>query len=316
MYKLFLYIYDMNYTLHQLAVFIKVVQLKSVSKASQELFLTQPAVSIQLKNFQDQFDVPLTEIIGKQLRVTDFGIEIFKIAERIMNDVSTINYKTEAYKGLLTGKLSIAIVSTGKYVMPYLLTDFMKQYSVIDLFMDVTNKSKVINSLSSGDIDFALVSVVPDDINVHQEIIMDNELQFVASESFKKPKKPLTKEDIKNLPLIYREQGSATRMVMEQFFMKRKIVALKKMELTSNEAVKQAVKAGLGVSVMPIIGIRSDLKSGELQIVKAEGFPIKTKWRLIWLKSKQLSPVANVFITYIKSNKEHILNTHFKDIGR
>lgn len=306
----------MNYTLHQLVVFIKVVQLKSISKASEELFLTQPAVSIQLKNFQDQFEVPLTEIIGKKLHVTDFGMEIYELAERIMNDVYAINNKTQDFKGLLTGRLRIAVVSTGKYVMPYLLTEFMQQHEAVDLLMDVTNKAKVISSLANGEVDFALVSVLPADVRTEQEVIMDNELQFIANSGFKKSKKPLTKDDIKNLQLIYREQGSATRAVMERYFSKRKINPRKKIELTSNEAVKQAVKAGLGVSIMPIIGIRSDLKSGELQIIKADGFPIKTKWRLIWLKSRQLSPVAEAYINYIKTNKEKILQKHFNDIDR
>lgn len=306
----------MNYTLHQLAVFIKVVQLKSISKASEELFLTQPAVSIQLKNLQDQFDVPLTEIIGKRLQVTDFGMDIYRIAERIMNDVEAINYKTQAFKGLLTGRLKLAVVSTGKYVMPYLISDFMKQHPGVDLLMDVTNKAKVIASLVEGEVDFALVSVLPQGIQVNEEVIMDNELQFIANADQKKTKKTLTKDDIINLPLIYREQGSATRAVMEHYFSKRKINPRKKMELTSNEAVKQAVKAGLGVSIMPLIGIRSDLKSGELHILKAEGLPIKTKWRLIWLKSRQLSPVAQNFVSYLRSNKNAMLHKHFSDIGR
>lgn len=311
-----IYIYAMNYTLHQLAVFIKVVQLKNISKASEELFLTQPAVSIQLKNFQEQFEVPLIELIGKTLRVTDFGMDIYRIAERIMNDVETINYKTQAYKGLLSGKLKLAIVSTGKYVMPYLIADFIREHQAVDLVMDVTNKSKVIESLAAGEVDFALVSVLPETIKVEEELIMDNELQLIANSKFKKSKKMLTKEDIKHLPLIYREIGSATRTLMEQYVSKRRINPGKKMELTSNEAVKQAVKAGLGVSIMPIIGIRSDLKNGELIILKTEGLPIKTKWRLIWLKSRQLSPVAESFVTYLKQHKSRILQTHFKDIGR
>ncbi len=301
----------MNYTLHQLSVFIKVVELRSVSKASEELFLTQPAVSIQLKNFQDQFEVPITEIIGKQLHVTDFGMEIYRIAQRIMNDVEAINYKTQAYKGLLTGRLKLASVSTGKYVMPYLLSDFIQEHPGVDLLMDVTNKAKVIASLTNGEVDFALVSVLPEGIKVEEEIIMENELQFIANSSYRKMKKALTKDDIKEMPLIYREQGSATRHVMEQFLSKKKIDPRKKMELTSNEAVKQAVKAGLGVSIMPIIGIRSDLRSGELQILKAEGFPIKTKWRLIWLKGRNLSAVAEAYVSFLKKNKQEILKRNF-----
>ena len=115
----------MNYTLHQLQVFVKVVQTKSITKAANELFLTQPGVSIQLKNFQDQFDIPLTEVVGRQLYVTEFGNEIAAIATEILQQVQEIDYKTAAFKGILSGRLRIAVVSTGKYVMPYFLTDFL-----------------------------------------------------------------------------------------------------------------------------------------------------------------------------------------------
>ena len=109
----------MNYTLHQLQVFLKVAQTQSVTKASEALHLTQPAVSIQLRNFQDQFEIPLTEVIGRKIFITDFGKEIAVAAENILNEVYAINYKTLAYKGQLAGRLKISVVSTGKYVMPY-----------------------------------------------------------------------------------------------------------------------------------------------------------------------------------------------------
>ncbi|MGZ3919118.1 MAG: LysR family transcriptional regulator [Bacteroidia bacterium] len=249
----------MNYTLQQLKVFVKVVECRSVTKAAGELFMTQPAVSIQLRNFQDQFEIPLTEIIGRQLRVTDFGFEIYRMTERVLNEVNSINYKTQAYKGLLSGRLIVASVSTGKYVMPFFLAGFMKQHQGIDLVMDVTNKEKVIDSLESGDIDFALVSVLPEKLDIHEETLMDNELHFVANKSFVVNKNKMTREDLENQPLIYREQGSATRKVMEDYFAKKNIHARKKLELTSNEAVKQAIIAGLGISIMPLIGIRDEL---------------------------------------------------------
>lgn len=304
----------MNYTLHQLQVFAKVVQTKSITKASEELFMTQPAVSIQLRNFQDQFDIPLTEVIGRKLHITDFGMEIYGLSQNIISEMHAINFKTQSYKGLLTGRLSFAIVSTGKYVMPYYLTDFMKEHGGVELLMDVTNKSMVIQSLLKNNVDFALVSILPKDINVEEEILLENELYVVASKHLKLTKKQLTKEDLKSLPLIFRENGSGTRSVMESFFNKNKITVLKKMELTSNEAVKQAVLAGLGLSIMPLIGIRNELKSGELKIILTAGLPIKTKWRLIWLKEKHLSPVAKAFIEYVKQNKLQIENKHFKSI--
>lgn len=306
----------MNYTLHQLQVFTKVVHLKSITKASEELHMTQPAVSIQLKNFQDQFEIPLTEVVGRQLYITDFGQEIFKMAERIINEVYAINYKTLAYKGQLTGRLIISVVSTGKYVMPYFLSDFIKKNSGIDLIMDVTNKSRVINSLKNNEIDFALVSVLPEGLKVNNEVLLENELFVIGNKTIGKTIKPVTKNELKDMPLIYREEGSGTRFVMEEYFKKNKMELRKKMELTSNEAVKQAVIAGLGNSVMPLIGIRNELLKGDLKIIPSQGFPIKSKWQLIWLKEKKLSPVAEAYINYIRKNKDNVLNNYFSWIEK
>lgn len=301
----------MNYTLHQLQVFVKVVQTKSITKASQELFLSQPAVSIQLKNFQDQFEIPLTEVVGRQLYITDFGKEIYSMAERILNEVYAINYKTMSYKGMLTGRLVISIVSTGKYVMPYFLADFLKAHHGIDLVLDVTNKSRVINSLQNNEIDFALVSVLPPDLKVKKETLMLNELFVVGNKAEKKRNHIITKEELKQMPLIYREEGSGTRSVMENYFQKHKIRVRKKMELTSNEAVKQAVIAGLGNSVLPLIGMRNELVTGDLKILPAVGFPIKSQWQLIWLEGKKLSPVAQAYFKYVHANKDVILKEKF-----
>ncbi len=306
----------MNYTLHQLQIFAKVVQLKSITKASEELYMTQPAVSIQLKNFQNQFEIPLTEIVGRQLYVTDFGMEVYKMSERVINEVYAINYKTMAFKGHLTGRLILSIVSTGKYVMPYFLSEFIKKNEGVDLIMDVTNKSRVINSLQNNEVDFALVSVLPKGLKVNDEILLENELYVIGNRNEKNITKPITKSEINEMPLIFREEGSGTRFVMEQYFKKHNIHVRKKMELTSNEAVKQAVIAGLGNSVMPLIGIRNELSNGDLKIIPAVGFPIKSKWHLIWLKEKKLSPVAEAYVKYIRKNKDKVLNEHFSWINK
>ena len=142
----------MNYTLNQLEIFLSVVKNKSVSKAAEELFLTQPAVSIQLKNFQQQFDLPLTEMIGRTLYITDFGKEIAASAQEIMDQVMAIQHKMHAYQGQLTGRLKISVVSTGKYVMPYFLSSFMRENLGVTLEMDVTNKSTVVQSLQNNEV--------------------------------------------------------------------------------------------------------------------------------------------------------------------
>ena len=301
----------MNYTLNQLQIFLKVVQTQSVTKASEELHLTQPAVSIQLKNFQDQFEIPLTEVVGRKIYITDFGREIAESAENIINQVYAINYKTLAFKGQLAGRLKISVVSTGKYVMPYFLADFLQQHQGIELIMDVTNKNKVVESLENNEVDFALVSLLPSTLNIEQIDLLQNKLFLVGNSKNKIDEDLDTTEIFKDLPLIFREKGSGTRQTMESFIEQNNLTVLKKLELTSNEAVKQALLAGLGYSIMPLIGIKNELHNNELQIIPIKGLPITTTWRLIWSKGKKLSPVSLSFLDYLNEEKLQIIQEKF-----
>ena len=301
----------MNFTLHQLQIFLKITQIQSITKASEELHLTQPAVSIQLKNFQDQFPIPLTEVVGRKLYITEFGKEIAQVAEKILNEVSTINYKTSAYQGELSGRLNISIVSTGKYVMPYFLSDFIKQNPAVDLIIDVTNKSGVLENLELNQVDFALVSVLPKKLKIKKIELMQNRLFLLGSSQLTLKKQNDKKNLLENISLIYREQGSATRNAMEKFISTNGFSVQKKIELSSNEAVKQAVISGLGCSIMPLIGVKNELKNNDLQIIPVQGLPIITTWNLIWLQSKKLSPVASAYLDFINSKKEEIINEKF-----
>jgi DNA-binding transcriptional LysR family regulator len=301
----------MNYTLNQLQIFLKIVQTKSVTKASEELHLTQPAVSIQLKNFQEQFDIPLTEVVGRKIYITDFGLEIAEAAENIINQVYAINNKTLAFKGQLTGRLKISVVSTGKYVMPYFLSHFMQKHIGIELMMDVTNKNKVIESLENNEVDFALVSILPNTLNFEQLDLLQNKLFLVGSNELNLKKGASIEDSFKDLPLIFREKGSGTREVMENYITRNNISVLKKMELTSNEAVKQSLLAGLGYSIMPLIGIKNEIHNNELKIIHIKGLPIKTTWSLIWLKGKKHSPVSKAFLEYLTKEKAQIVQDKF-----
>lgn len=322
----------MNFTLNQLNIFCKVVEAKSITKAAEELHLTQPAVSIQLKNFQDQFDIPLIEVINKKLYVSDFGFEIAAAAQKILDEVHAINFKMHAHAGQITGKLKISSVSTGKYIAPFILSDFINKNLGVELLLDVTNKNQVIHSLEKNEIDFALVSVMPENPVVEGIELMENKLYLVGKQElnaefdrFKLHSTSLqnkiksqsqnsdsySKDIFEHLPLIYRENGSGTRHVMEKFLLTHGITSIKKMELTSNEAVKQAVLAGLGYSIMPIIGLKNELENQQLQIIPTEGFPISSRWTLIWLKNKRLSPVSQAFLEYLESEKNEIIDLNF-----
>ena len=301
----------MNYTLHQLQVFYKITETLSITKAAEELFLTQPAVSIQLKNFQNQFDIPLTEMVGRQIYITDFGKEIATAAEAILNEVYAINYKTQAYKGQLSGRLKISVVSTGKYVIPYFLSDFIKNNKEVELEMDVTNKTKTLKSLKNNEIDFALVSILPKDIEVESKIILENKLFLIGNKYVDSNPKNNLAEYAANYPLIYREAGSATRITMENYLDQNGIKPNMKLQLTSNEAVKQSVIAGLGLSIMPLIGLKNELDKGDLKIIPVKKLPIVSSWRLIWLKGKKFSPVANAYLKHINAAHEEIKNEYF-----
>tara|TARA_R110002049_G_scaffold73018_8_gene189191 strand:+ start:1043 stop:1966 length:924 start_codon:yes stop_codon:yes gene_type:complete len=301
----------MNYTLNQLRVFLKIVQTQSVTKASEELHLTQPAVSIQLKNFQEQFEIPLTEVVGRKIYITEFGKEIAEAAERIINQVHEINYKTLAYQGQMIGRMKFSVVSTGKYVMPYFLTDFMRKHEGIELVMDVTNKNMVVESLENNEVDFALVSILPSSPQVDKLDLLQNKLYLVGNTKTKLKKRLSASEAFQTLPLIFREKGSGTRQTMENFIQRNDFKVMKKMELTSNEAVKQALLAGLGYSIMPLIGIKNELHNNELQIIPVKGLPITTTWSLIWLKGKKHSPVSLSFLSYLEAQKEQIVHDTF-----
>ncbi len=295
----------MNYTLNQLRIFLKITQTLSITKSAEQLNLTQPAISIQLKNFQQQFDYPLIEIIQRRIHVTALGKEIALAAESIISEIDNINYRSQNFKNNLAGHLRISIVSTGKYIMPYFLSDFLKNNVNIDLTMDVTNKSKVIQSLLDNEIDFALVSILPDDIQVEKFNLIPNELYLVGNKEVALNVK--IEEQLASTPFIFREKGSGTRQVMEKFIAKNKIKVKKKLELTSNEAVKHAIISGLGYSIMPLIGIRNEIQNGLLKIIPIKGLPLKTTWQLIWLKEKRLTPIAESYLKYLELEKKNII---------
>jgi len=301
----------MNYSLNQLAIFLKIVQTKSITKTAEAMHLTQPAVSIQLKNFQSQFNVSLVEIINKKVFITEFGKDIAESAQNIMNEVSLIDNRLTKYNGALTGTLRMSSVSTGKYVIPYFLTDFLKENQSVDLRLDVSNKSTVLDLMEQNQSDFSLVSTLPKSLAIHKIELMTNSLYLVGAGNLSQPVESITKQTLEKLPLIYREEGSATRMAMEKFIEKNRISPKKKIQLTSNEAVKQAVIAGIGFSIMPVIGLKNELEQKQLQIIPINGLPMKTSWNLVWHRKKRLSPVAIAYKEYIEQHKKEIIQTHF-----
>jgi len=304
----------MNYTIHQLRVFITVCDTKSVTKAAQVLHLTQPAVSMQLKKLQDQFEIPLTEVIGRKLYITPFGEEIAKIIRSILEKMNQIKEQVELSKGLLSGKIRIASVSTGKYLIPYFLKAFMKLHPQIEIIIDVTNKNKVVEDLRNNDTDYALVSVIPTDMDLIRIQLLQNHLYLVGSKEVCYATSQHTGSfaaKMQSLKFIFREPGSATRRAMEHFLETENMQVQNKIELKSNEAVKQAVVAGLGVSVMPLIGLKNEMQLDQIRIIEHEHLPIESNWNLVYLKGKEMTPAMNAFIGHLSMFKQGIIENQF-----
>jgi DNA-binding transcriptional LysR family regulator len=203
----------------------------------------------------------------------------------------------------------MAVVSTGKYVMPYFLSEFLGQHPMVELKMDVSNKQQVKQSLKNNEIDFALVSIMPDDLHLNKIDLIDNKLYMVGQSKKNQNERPKKISDCS--PLIYREKGSGTRQTMEKFIERKKIQPIKPIELTSNEAVKQAILSGMGYSIMPIIGIKNELNNGQLEIISIPGLPIRTVWRLVWLSEKKLSVIAEQYLKHVKTKRNEIISKHF-----
>jgi DNA-binding transcriptional LysR family regulator len=217
-----------------------------------------------------------------------------------------------AFKDQLIGRLKVSIVSTGKYVLPYYLSDFLKANPGVEISIDVTNRGKVIESLEQNEVDFSLVSDQLESQQFDFIDILKNELVLVGNPETAAMNPTFDYSTFKNeLPLIFREFGSGTRKIMENYLRKQGVNGLKKIELMSNEAVKQAVMAGLGYSIMPLIGIKREINQGLLQIIPRAGLPITTDWKLIWHKEKKPSPVAKAFMSFVLENNDRIKQSFF-----
>lgn len=301
----------MNFTIHQLILLTRVAEYQSITKAAEALHLTQPAVSIQLKKLQEQFPVPLFHIRSKRLFMTDFGAELVQSSLEVIRKLEELHYRAKGSSGSLSGKLKLSIVSTGKYIMPYFLESFLTQHPEVELRMDVTNKAGVIQALEHSDAEMALVSALPRQLKIAELPLLHNHLYLVAGKTTPVETRQHTLEDLKGMSLIFRETGSATRMAMEQVFERKKVGGQKELELTTNEAIKQAIIAGLGCSVMPLIGLKNELQNGDVQIIPVNGLPLVTQWRLIWLSTRTLSPVAKAYTMHVTKEREAIYKAHF-----
>ena len=286
----------MHVTLHQLRVFQAVAKHLSYTKASQVLHLSQPAVSMQVRQLEESIGLPLFEKLGRRIALTEAGREVYQYSRSIASALREMEEVVESLKGLNRGRLSIAVASTVNYFAPRLLAVFHNRYPGIHLKLDITNRERLLELLADNRVDLVLMGQAPEQADVEAEPFMENPLVLVAP-----PEHPLAERDV--IPLkrleeevfVMREPGSGTRQAMERFFDQRGIRIRHGMQMTRNEAVKQAVRAGLGLSVVSLHTIELELATGKLVVLQAEGFPIQRQWYLVYRRGKRLSPAARAF---------------------
>lgn len=290
----------MHVTFRQLKVFESVARHLNFTRAAEELHLTQPAVSMQIKQLEQNVELPLFEHMGKKVFLTEAGNEMYHYSRSMAQLLDEADEVFEELKGMHRGHLAISVASTANYFATRLLAAFSKRFENITFSLDVTNRKTLMNQLDANEKDLVIMGKPPEDMDLVVEPFMENPLVVIAP-----PSHPLVGET--EIPLIslqkesfvVREQGSGTRIAMERFFAEHKVSLTTGMEMNSNEAIKQAVEAGLGLGIVSIHTMELELELGRLAILNIESFPILRHWYVVHRQGKRLSPVARAFRQFV-----------------
>ena len=291
----------MNFTFRQLRIFLALAETGSVSAAAKKMHVTQPTASMQLKEISASIGLPLYEVIGKKVFLTEEGKALASTAREITQSLAAFEQHVHATKGIAKGHLRIAVVSTAKYFMPRLMGSFCKQHPLVDVSLQILNRDGVLARLRQNADDLYIMSIPPDDVALIDEVLMPNPIVVIAASTDPLAKqKNVTLNDLRSHRFILRESGSGTRVTVDQHFRKKKFRAHIRLELGSNEAVKESVAGGLGIGVISQYALHGHQKEHGVRVIDADEFPLKSSWHLVHLAAKNLSPIALAF-------KEHIM---------
>ena len=298
----------MNVTLRQLRVFEAVGRLKNFTRAAEELHLSQPAVSMQIKQLESNLGLALFDQVGKKISLTQAGHEMYQTSRVIDNQLNETKQVLEDMKGLRHGGLAIAVASTANYFAPKLYAAFKDKYSAVTLNLDVTNRAGLLAHLESNDSDMVIMGLPPEGVEVESEAFMDNPLVVIASPTHPLAmSKNISMERLQEETFIMREPGSGTRIAMERFFAEQGANLATGMEMSSNEAIKQAVQAGLGLGIVSLHTLEMEIETERLVVLDVEAFPILRHWYVVHRKGKRLSPLAQAFKKFVLDEAENLL---------
>ncbi|UBF26366.1 LysR family transcriptional regulator [Kovacikia minuta CCNUW1] len=289
-----------NATLHQLKVFEAVARHSSFTRAAEELFLTQPTVSMQVKQLSKAVGLPLFEQVGKRLYLTEAGKELYTTCRELFDRLSQFEIAVANLKGLKQGSLRLAVVTTAKYVIPRLLGPFCQRYPGIDVSLTVDNHERVIEGLIDNRNDLYILSQPPEDLDVSIHPFLENPLVVLARRQHGlADQKNISLKRLAEEPFIMREPGSGTRNAVQKLFDEYGLELKVKLDLGSNEAIKQAIAGGLGISVLSLHTLALEGTNSPFTILDVENFPIQRSWYVVYPSGKQLSIIAQTFFEYL-----------------
>jgi LysR family transcriptional regulator, low CO2-responsive transcriptional regulator len=291
----------MHVTFRQLRLFLAVAEHLSITAAARACHVTQPTVSMQIKELSDTVGMPLYEQIGKRLHLTAAGEALVETARAMVDEWSAFEQQIDAMKGLTRGRLRVAVVSTAKYFVPRLLGSFCATYPDIDIALEVLNRDGVVARLRENRDDLYIMSMPPDDIEIERHAFLPNLLKVIASQDHPLAgRKAIPLAELQNLRFIMREKGSGTRLACDQHFEQLGFKPDVRLELGSNEAIKQAVAVKMGLSVISEHALSASPAAEQLAILDVEGFPVPSNWWTLYPAGKRLSPVAAVFLDHVE----------------
>jgi len=295
-------------TLRQLKVFESVAKHEGYTRAAEELHLTQPAVSMQIKQLEGNIGLPLFERLGKKIYLTEAGKELYGYSSSISRQLDEVDEILEGMKGLSRGRLRVSVASTANYFATRLLAAFSKLHEGITVMLDVTNRAGLLTQLVNNETDLVIMGQPPQELNLVTEAFMDNPLVVIAPPDHPlSRKKQIPFERLQEETFVVREQGSGTRIAMERYFAERGARLTTGMEMTSNEAIKQAVEAGLGLGIVSTHTLELELETKRLTILDARAFPILRHWYVVHREGKRLSPVAREFKDFVLKEADSMM---------
>ena len=303
--------------LPQLAVFEAVARLSSFTKAADELHLAQPTVSAQIKKLADNLQIPLFEQIGKRIYLTPAGENLYKGCQLLFTTLSDIEESLSDLRGLEHGRLRLAVSTTGKYFVPRLLAEFVKLHPAIEVSLQIHNRNTLIDRLSRNEDDLYVFSNPPNDFEIVTQPILPNPMVVFAREDHPLVhEKKISIEQLKNEKFIMREPGSGTRMVAYEAFDHHGLEPRVQMELSTNEAIKQAILAGLGISILSQYTLGLDTFEPRLSILNVQDFPIEKQWQFVYPVGKQTSSVSRAFMDFVRKEAPTLIKDHLGKIKR